>query len=256
MFVSCSTRCFSRRPLESVLRQFADMEFQKYDLALIESGSQLKPSDAADNLDATTLRLRSGPGLTPATLELDLGPEADDPKAWRKRFEAMCRLAKQLTVAVLTLPAAPLGTPFDAEVRRLADLSEFAGREGLVLTVPTDSSSLTADPNQAIALCKAVPGLGLTLDPSHYVNTPHKVGSYDAVYPYVKHVRFRDTGKQPGAFQVRIGQGELEYTRIVSLLARQGYDRALSIAILDELDSPFDVDAEIRKLKLLLESLL
>lgn len=256
MFVSCSTRCFSRRPLEAVLQQFADMEFQKYDLALIESGSQLRPSEAMENLDATALRLRSGPGLTPSTLELELGPEEDDPKTWRKRFDAMCRLAKQLTVAVLTLPAAPLGTPFDAEVKRLAELVEFAGREGLVLTVPTDSAAITADPNQAIALCKAVPGLGLTLDPSHYVNTPHKVGSYDGVYPYVKHVRFRDTGKQPGAFQVRIGQGEIEYTRIVNLLGRQGYDRALSIAILDELDSPFEVDAEVRKLKLLLESLL
>jgi sugar phosphate isomerase/epimerase len=238
------------------LRQLFELEFPKYDLAVIESGTQLRPSEVAEDIDGTLHRLRSGPGLTPATLELDLGPVGDDPKAWRKRFDAMCRLAKQLTVAVLVLPASPLGTPFDEEVRRLSTLVESTGREGLVLTVPTHSATLTADPVQAVALCKAVPGLGLALDPSHYVNAPQKVGNYDGVYPYVRHVQFRDTGKQPGAFQVRVGQGDIEYTRIVSLLERHGYDRALSISIYDELDSPFEVEVEVRKLKLLLESLL
>lgn len=256
MFVSCSTRCFSKKPLEAALRQVFEYEFPKYDLAVIESGTQLRPSEVAADLEGTLRRLRSGPALTPATLELDLGPEGDDPKGWRKRFDAMCRLAKQLTIAVLVLPASPLGTPMDEEVRRLSALVEATGREGLVLTLPTNSATLTADPAQAVALCKAVPGLGLTLDPSHYINAPQKVGNYDMVYPHVRHVQFRDTGKQPGAFQVRVGQGEIEYTRIVSLLERQGYDRALSVSILDEFNSPFEVDVEVRKLKLLLESLL
>ncbi len=256
MFVSCSTRCFSKKPLEAAIRQLFELEFPKFDLAVIESGTQLRPSEVAEDIEGTLHRLRSGPGLTPSTLELDLGPHDPDPKLWRKRFEAMCRLAKQLTVAVLVIPASPLGASFDEEVKRLSSLVEFMGREGLVLTVPTHSATLTADPAQAIALCKAVPGLGLTLDPSHYTNGPTKVGNYDGVYPYVRHVQFRDTGKQPGAFQVKVGSGDIEYTRIVSLLERQGYDRALSISIWDELGSPFEVDVEVRKLKLLLESLL
>jgi sugar phosphate isomerase/epimerase len=256
VFVACSTRCFSQKPLEAALWQIADLEFNKMDLALVEAQTQLRPSDVAEDLDGTLQRLRRGPSLTPCALELDLGPVEPDPKTWRKRFEAMCRLAKQLTVAVLSLPAAPLGTSLDQEVRRLSQLCEIAGREGLVLTVPTHSTTLTADPNTAIALCKAVPGLGLTLDPSHYINTPHRVGNFDAVYPYVRHVWFRDTGKDVGAFQVRIGQGEIEYARVINLLERHGYDRALSIAIHDELDNPFEVEVEVRKLKLLLESLL
>ena len=71
----------------------------------------------------------------------------------------------------------------------------------------------------------------------------------------VQNVHFRDTGKKPGEFQVRIGQGEIEYGRVVSQLERHGYNRALTVAIRDDIENPFDVEVEVRKLKLLLESL-
>jgi sugar phosphate isomerase/epimerase len=157
---------------------------------------------------------------------------------------------------VLTIPAAPLGTPFDDEVARLSGLASFAMREGLVLTVETHSRAVTADPAVAAELCKAVPGLRLTLDPSHYIQGPNQGADYDVVFPYVQNVHLRDTGRGPGEFQVRVGQGEIEYGRIVNLLARHGYDRALTVSILDQPDNPFDVEVEVRKLKLLLESLI
>jgi sugar phosphate isomerase/epimerase len=255
VFVACSTLCFSREPLETALRHIAELEFDKFELTIAESGAHLRPSEVSENPDAAVHRLRHGPSLTPAGLGLDFGPEAgSEGPVLRKRFEAMCRLAKPLTVAVLAIPAAPLGTPVDDEVKRLTTLTGIAMREGLVLTVETHGQTLTADPATAIELCKAVPGLGLTLDPSHYIQGGHK--DFDAVYPYVQNIRLRDTGKGPGEFQVRVGQGEIEYGRVVNLLERNGYDRALTVAILDSLDSPFDVEVEVRKLKLLLESLL
>jgi sugar phosphate isomerase/epimerase len=252
MFVACSTLCFSREPLESALRHIAELEFSKIDLALVEGSPHLRPSEAGPDPDAALHRLRHGPSLTPAALDLDFGDV--EPKLLRRRFELMCRLAKPLTVAVLCMPAAPLGTPFDAEVARLSALSEVARREGLVLTVATDSRTVTADPAAAVALCRAVPGLGLTLDPSHYIQGPNQGASFDEVYPFVQNVHLRDTGKGPGEFQVRVGQGEVEFGRIISQLERHGYDRALTVAIYDHLDSPFEVEVEVRKLKLLLES--
>ena len=129
-------------------------------------------------------------------------------------------------------------------------------REGLVLAVETHSEDPDRRPAVAVALCKAVPGLGLTLDPSHYIQGAAQGADFDAVYPYVQNVHLRDTGKDPGEFQVRVGQGEIEYGRIVSQLERHGYDRALTVSILDRPENPFDVEVEVRKLKLLLESLL
>jgi sugar phosphate isomerase/epimerase len=256
MFVSCSTLCFSREPLESALRHIAELEFDKIELAIVEGGTHLQPSEVAENLDLAIHRLRQGPSLIPAALNLEFGTiDADDP-AFRKRFEAMCRMAKALTVAVLTIPAAPLGTSFDEEVKRLTTLAGHAMREGLVLAALTHSRTLTADPAAAVELCKAVPGLGLTLDPSHYIQGPNRHPDFDAVYPYVQNVHLRDTGKGPDEFQVRIGQGEVEYGRIVNMLERYGYDRGLTVSMLDTPDADFDIEVEVRKLKLLLESLI
>ena len=139
MFVACSTLCFSREPLESALRHIAELEFDKIDLAIVEESPHLRPSEVAENPEAALHRLRHGPSLTPAALGLDFGDVDLTEPVLRRRFEAMCRLAKPLTVAVLTIPAAPLGTPFDDEVRRLATLAGFAMREGLVLAVETHS---------------------------------------------------------------------------------------------------------------------
>ncbi len=254
MFVACSTLCFSKEPLDNAFRRIADLEFNKIDLAITERGAHLRPSEVAENLEASLHKIRHAPSLTPAAIEIDFG---EIPAAvLKRRFEAICRLAKPLTVAVLTFPAAPLGTSIESEIERLSGLAEIAVCEGLVPTLLTHSKTLTADPAVAAALCKAVPGLGLTLDPSHYLQGPNRGGSFDELYPYVRHVHFRDTGREPGAFQVRVGQGEIEYGKIVGQLERFGYDRGLTVAIHDNLDSPFEIEVEVRKMRLLLESLL
>ena len=98
-------------------------------------------------------------------------------------------------------------------------------------------------------------GLWLTLDPSHFINGPHQGGTYDELFPYVRHVHLRDTGKAPGKFQVRVGQGEIEYGRIISQLQRCRYERLLSVALHDVAEAPFAMETEVRKLKYLLESL-
>ena len=76
----------------------------------------------------------------------------------RKRFDGLCRLAKSLSVAVLTMHAAPAGTPVADEVKRLAPLVGSAMREGLVLALLTHVETLTADPQVAVELCQPSPG--------------------------------------------------------------------------------------------------
>jgi sugar phosphate isomerase/epimerase len=254
VFVACNTLCFSKEPLEKAIRHIADLEFRKIDLAIVEEGTHLRPSEIAEGVEAALGRLREAPSMTPSAYGVDFGDA--EGATLRRRFEAICRLAKVQTVAVITIPAAPLGTAIEDEIKRLSGLAGFAMREGLVLALMTDAKTLTADPGVAAELCRSVPGLGLTLDPSHYIQGPLAGGNYDEVFPFVQNVLLRDTGRKPGEFQVRVGQGEIEYGRIVNLLERHGYDRALTVSILDSLDSPFDVEVEVRKLKLLLESLI
>jgi sugar phosphate isomerase/epimerase len=256
VFVACSTLCFATEPLEKALRQILELEFDKFELAIVEGGQHLRPSQVGEDPEGALNELRSGPSLTPSSLHLDFGPVDWSEPVHRRRFENLCRFAKLLGVAVVTMHSAPVGTPLDQEIKRLSALSSHAMRDGLVLAMLTQSETLTGDPQAAIQLCKAIPGLGLTLDPSHFFQGSHKESEFDAVYPYVQNVHLRDTGKNPGEFQVRVGQGHIEYARVVNQLQRFGYNRSLTVAIIDRPENPFDREVEVRKLKLLLETLL
>lgn len=253
MYVSCSTLCFARHSFEDALGAIAELQFSKFEAALHERGPHLRPSEVAADVTAAAARLRFGPGLAPAAFSVEI--EADGDEEYQRQFKAVCRLARLTAVPLLTLSSAPADGPLDAEVQRLGRLSTLAGKEGVQLSVATRIGTLTEDPETAATLCRRVPGLGLTLDPSHYIAGPHHAKGYDDVFPFVRHVQLRDTGRGANQFQVRVGQGEVEYGRIVSQLARCNYDRLLSVDIRDVPDAPFTMRPEVRKLKYLLESL-
>jgi sugar phosphate isomerase/epimerase len=253
VYVACSTLCFARHSLENALRAIAELQFTKFDLALHEGGCQLRPSEVAADGNAAAARLRYGPGLAPAAFSVEI--EAADDADFDRQFTAVCRLARLSMVPVLTLSPAPAGSPLDDEVKRLTRLCALADKDGVQLAVATVAGALTETPADAVELCRSVPGLGLTLDPSAFIAGPHQGREFDEVFPYVRHVRLRDTGRGPNQFQVRVGQGEVEYGRIVSQLARKRYDRLLSVDIRDVPDADFAMTPEVRKLKYLLESM-
>ena len=253
MHIACSSLCFASQPLETALRRIAEMEFSKVELALVENWAHLNPSEIAADPAASLRKIRLGPSLAVAAFYL--GISAEDPAEYRRQFEAVCKLAKMLTVTCITIPTAPVGSDFAAEVRRLKELAAVTAKEGITLCVENHVGRLAQEPAAAVALCQAVPGLGLTLDPSHYVNGPHQNKEYGEVFPFVQHVHLRDSGTGANQAQVQIGQGLIEYSRVLAQLTRYDYRRTLSIEMTEEPGSSLDVEAEVRKLKLLLESL-
>jgi sugar phosphate isomerase/epimerase len=253
VIVACSTLCFGKYPLERALQAIADLRFNKVDVAIHEAGPHLKPSEVAADVHLVAQRLRLGSGLMPCAF--DAAIPRDDETTHRKHFHAICHLARISSVPLVSMAVAPVASNLDAEVKHLQDLCAIASKEGIILAVTTLSGTHTETAAGAVELCKRVPGLGLTLDPSHFVAGPHAAQNWDGVYPYVRHVHLRDTGAGPNQFQVRIGQGEIEYGKIVSMLARQRYDRVLTVDIRDVPDAAFAMEPEVRKLKYMLESL-
>jgi sugar phosphate isomerase/epimerase len=253
VFVACSTSCFGKYPLDQALRIIAELEFNKLDVAIHEGSPHLTPSEVAADVPAAAHRLRMGSGLSPVAFTVEIA--AANEKEARRRLRTLCRLARLVAVPLLTVPASPTGTGIDAEVRRLSGLVQEAGQEGVQLSLATCLGTLTEDPDTAVELCERAEGLGLTFDPSPYLAGPHQGKAFDQVYPHVRHVHLRDTGRGPNQFQVRVGQGEVEYGRIVSQLSRHNYDRALTVDIHDTPETPFPMEPEVRKLKYLLESL-
>jgi len=250
VYVACSSLCFSRYSLTDALHAISELRFHKVDLALHESGPHLRPSEILADLNRSAQILRkANVGYAAFHVEID----APDIEKYRETMRAVCRLGRHLAVPLVNISAAPLGSDFTEEVTRLTGLNRVAQAEGVILTVETHSQTITADRATAVELCRSVPGLGLTLDPSHYLLGEQPTQDYDSLFPYVRHVRLRDTA--PDRIQVRVGQGQLEYGRIITQLTRERYQRALSVDIRDTPVPEFPMEPEVRKLKYLLESM-
>lgn len=254
MYVACSTACFTRHPLERALRTVAELEFNKVEVVIDERGPHLRPSEVVADLAGAVQRIRLGPSLSPAAFTAEI--QADNEADYQRQLRAICHLARLSHLSLVTIPASPTGTELDTEVRRLQALVHLAEAEGVVLSLATRAGTLTELPDTAVELCRRVPGLSLTLDPSHYLVGPNQGKSFEQVYPHVCHVHLRDSGRAPDQFQVRVGQGEVEYGRIIAQLARHHYRRLLTVEIFDIPETPYAMEQEVRKLKYLLESLI
>jgi sugar phosphate isomerase/epimerase len=251
VFVAASTGCFPQLPLADALERLAGLEYTKVEIVLREHGVQLKPSEVAADLDRAIQICRLTQRLTPIAYVVDIDAPGE---AYYEQFFACCRLAKATKVVSITVPSAELGTPFNAEIERLRRLVSIGSAEGVLISVKTQIDRMTQCPDTAAVLCDNVKGLGIALDPSHYICGPHGGASCKQLFKYVYHTQLRDTSRE--ALQVRIGQGEVDYGKLISQLAVYRYNRALCVDIVDQGDPQIDHLAEMRKMRLLLESLL
>lgn len=247
MYVAASTHSLGDQPFAETCAQLVDLEYDKIELWLDEERGPLKPSELAGNPERFVTLYRETTRLTPVAIHVQEDPGAEC-------FENLCRLGKMLRITQFTLPAGELGTPFNEEIDRLRSRLGIANSAGMRLSLKTETGHLTEDPQTAVELCQAVPGLGLTLDVSHYMTGKYANQSHDMVYPHVYHVHFRDsTAKQ---LQVPVGLGEVDYSRIISQLERLNLAKILSVEFLPELYGDIDRHLELRKIRMLLETLL
>lgn len=249
MFVAASTRCFPDLPLEAALFQLVELEYSFVEILVHETDGHMKPSSVLTDLERSVALCRQTHRLTPVALSVEI--EAPEPDYYQQ-FAACCKLAKAIKVVTITVRSGELGTPFNAEVERLQKFVALASREGVRVGLLTEVGHMTENPDTAVVMCDNVKGLGITLDPSHYTYGPFAGANYEHLLKHVYHVRLRDTTKDQ--LQVRVGQGEIEYGRLVNQLNKVRYDRALCV---DTPPMP-DVDqlTEMRKMRLLLESLM
>ena len=248
MIVAASTSCIPNLPLQEVFDRLSDLEYTNIEI-VIDENSCVKPDELPQQFDQVIHVCRTSRRITPVAFYFGLEPTHPN---YFEHFDTVCRLAKAARVVVISVRAAIPGTPFNDEVKRLQELVNIGMNEGVVVGLTTEIGRLTELPDTVGSLCKCVKGLSVTLDPSQHIYNQAKPRDYDGILGYVCHVRLRDTTKEKP--QVRIGQGVLEFGRFVIQLSKVGYDRALCVdlAQLPDVDSI----AELRKMRLLLESLL
>jgi sugar phosphate isomerase/epimerase len=247
VFVAASTVCFSDANLPDACQFLTDLEYDSVELWLSDASPQPSPADVADDPDAFVTSFHEMTRLTPVAFRL-----AQDVPG--ETFAGISKAAKLLQVTQITVPSSPLGTPFNEEIDRLKKLVEIAGRDGIRVSIKTEGGHLTADPDTAVELCGSVRGLGLTLDPSHYLSGPNPVTSFERFAPHVNHVHLRDS--TPDCLQVQVGLGEIDYNRLITQLGKAGYNRALSVELIPQFTDVATRPLEMRKLRMLLDSLL
>ena len=249
MFVSASTECFPDLPLRECMEKLVDLEFSAVDVTLDENGDHLRPSDVCDNLQRAIDICHDTQRLVISNFRLLSTTQGDDRY---REYEEICRLAKAVKVSSITIPSGQFGTPFNEEVEHLREMVAISAAEGIVTSMHTHVGCLSQDCDTIKVLCDNVKGLGITLDPSHFICREDGPKDYDKVLKYVAHVYLRDTRQD--AMHVRVGQGEVEYGRLITQLEQSGYNRALTVHMPPLPDT--DQMAEMRKIRLLMESLL
>jgi len=249
VIVAASSDSFPDLSLLDIFERVSDLEFSSVEIAIRDGASLLTPAQVLADTDKAIALCRDTHRLGIAAYAVEIAAQGE---AHYEQFAACCRLAKATKVASISVPSGELGTPFNEEVEHLRRLVSIATLESAVVSIRTQIGRLSEDPDTVVVLCDNVKGLGVTLDPSHYTCQPNAGRDYGKLLKYTYHVQLRDTSKTE--LQVRVGQGEIDYGKLLNLLRRARYDRALAVSM-----QPLpgvDHSAEMRKLRLLLESLL
>jgi len=248
VIVAASTTCIAGEPLAGIFDRLVDLEYTSTELVIGKQGT-IHPSQIADQHDAIVQLRRSSRRIVPVAMFYDVEPESPE---YIEQFTATCRLAKDCKIAVITVHAAVPGTPFNEEIDRLRNLVKVGVQYGCVIGIATEAGRISETPETVGSLCKNVKGLGVTLDPSHFIYNLPKPRDYESILPHVCHVRLRDTTQKQ--FQTLIGQGIIDFGKLVVHLNKVNYKRSLCV---DLVPIPkVGQDAELRKMRLLLESVL
>ncbi len=251
MFVAATTQCFPDLPLDRAIEKLADLEFSHIEIGIHENSQHIKPSEVVAEPARCFDMINSTRRLTVTGLSLDIEGEGEP---YFATFTKCCELAKLSKIVTLTVPSGEHGTPFNEEVERYKQLVKIAEQHGVRVAMRSKVGNLSADPDTVSVICGHVHGLGLSLDPSHYhFGQPPETMVYEKLMGYVHNVYLRDS--TPDQLQVRVGQGIIEYGKLINLLKKVKYDRALCVDIQPMPDADIDHDGELRKLRLLLESL-
>lgn len=248
MFVAATTHCFNHLSMSDAIEKIGDLEFSHIELSLFESGNHLKPSEIRRDFSKAVDTCASTQRLSVVAYGLEITAEGEE---YFDTFQTCCELAKANRVVTLTVESGEHGTPFNEEVERFKRLVTIAERHGVRVGMRSKAGHLSADPDTVSVICGHVKGLGLSLDPSQYLYQQKSPGNYEKLLSYVQNVYLRDSTAEE--LQVRVGKGIIEYGKLINLLRKEKYNRALCVDI--QPDDDADHMGEMRKLRLLLESL-
>ena len=223
--VACSSLCQCKQPTEAALKAVADMGYQWVDLSCLNWAPHVAVPKLIEDFDQEAGRVEAalkGAHLRVANLTFD-AVETRPYEQYEREFTAVAKLARRLQARLINLMAPSTKTDRQDQVAKLRKLQAIAAQSGVILTIETHCNQITERPADALWLCQQVPGLKLTLDPSHYYAGPNQGANFDALFPYVEGTGLRAGGMSWDKIQLPWGEGPIDFAAVVRKLKAAGY---------------------------------
>jgi sugar phosphate isomerase/epimerase len=264
--IACSTLGFTKMKLGIAAEKIAELGFDYVDLAMFHNWAHIDPAHLANDPDGPEARAQgvaslfqlNGLQCVAVNASLSGGYNDDKPTIEQnlREFDAIARFAQTARIPVICLSAGGIqqGVAIEQQIAKVAEhlkrLVDIASDMQVALTVETHSGSVAEEYDHALALVEAVPGLGLTWDPSHFIMKQLDVAASEKLLARAKHVHVRDA--IAGSFQAPFGKGQLDLDWFAAALIRANYKGAVAIEYIDsheERDITGDITALQRALR-------
>lgn len=223
--VACSSLTQCKQPINPALQVISSLGYRWVDLSCLDWAPHVRLTNLMANFEQEAAGVEAALArnrLRVANLTFD----APDTRPWpqyEQEFREVARLAARLRARLINLMAPSAKADRADAVQKLRRLQRIASDHGVLLTVETHVGQITERPADALWLCQQVPGLGLTLDPSHYYAGPHQGGSLDELLPLVQGTGFRAGGTNWASIQLPWGEGPIDFVDLVRKLEQRGY---------------------------------
>jgi len=244
--LTCTSFSFPLLSLEDSIRVIRIIDVPYVDLGAYVGWSHLQPDDIEERPGQVVERLKriqgeTGIGFADLFPSFGAGfrdrplntPDLAQQAANRKRFRAFVDLCRACDIKGITILPGVIWE--DLGFERSFDLSVAAFREfvamtadaGIRLSTEPHLESVVEDLDAAVRLVEALPGLGFTLDYSHFVAAYVPVERIHPLIPYTKHFHARQCA--PGMLQASREEGTLDFPDIVRRLKAVNYQGFLSL---------------------------
>lgn len=233
--LACSSLTFNRLPLSEACLRVRALGFTAIDLGMFDHPGlgHVTPAEASEHMLEVEERIQAATaaaGVSVAAIAADA--EAGDPEVAQRRMAAVCLMAHRLGARALTVMVGD--ATVDEAVAQLAPVYEVGARYGVTVAVETVSGTITGRPKAAAELLARIPGLRLTLDPSHIVVQGQTIEDWRHLMPSVGHVHVRDAGAgNREKLQVPWGTGAVKLPDLLRLLDGGDYEGWITVEYAD-----------------------
>ena len=242
---SCSTLVKAKQPLEPALKTVADMGFKYADVMCLSWTPHVNVDALVKDFDTEAARVEKALAdnkLKVSNLTFD-AIETKPFEEYKTRFTAVVKLAVRLKAPLVNIMAPSAKSDRADQVAKLKVIHKIAADHGVQLTLETHVGQITEMPADAERVCKEVPGVGLTLDPSHFYASPNQGKCFANVYPYVHGTGFRAGGLSTQTIQMPWGEGPIDFAQVVRDLEARGYKGYYVVEYLEGLCNVDAVDS-------------